>query len=139
MLCSILVFCRFPPPRGCLSDLDVHIAYESDDTTIRVGPTETLNLNRAKTDNFNFHPANSPFTTTTVLTTYSKFTTSTPGCTVTAVYDDKIPPRGGFHTGAASLTMSAGCGEGTCVDIEFLDPAYNAAGKCRFRYHSECA
>ena len=103
-----------------------------------MGGTDTLNTPVAEGSVFYFHPDRSPFHVTNVLTTYSKVTT-TPGCTVDVSYDTKIPPRFGFHTGAVTITTHADCGPDACINFEYLDPKYNAAGVCRVRFSNQCS
>jgi len=121
----------------CLSSFDVHVAIDSG-SRVRVGPTETLNSGQAVTEVFPFHGANGPFHLTSVLTTYSKYSTSSPGCSISTQYDTKIAPVNGYHTGAATITTNGAC-ENACIDIEFLNSEYNAAGKCRFKFDAACA
>ena len=114
----------------------MHIAISSGNQA-RVGGTDSLNTPSALTDNFEFHPSKAPFFATSVLTTYTKITSA--DCEVSVVYDDRIAPRNGFHTGAATITPSPVCGPGSCIDIEFEHPQYNEAGKCRFKFNNACA
>jgi hypothetical protein len=105
---------------------------------VRFGGTATLNTAAAPTQTFYFHPTTSPFHVTNVLTTYSRVTSS-PGCTVDVRYDDKIPPRYGYHTGVATITPHSDCGPNSCLNLEFVDPEYNANGVCRVRFSEQCA
>ena len=125
-----------PPAHQCVRAFDVHVAIDSGNA-VRVGGTNTLNTPVASDAVFYFHPDTSPFHVTNVLTTYSTVTAS-PGCTIDVAYDTKIPPRFGFHTGAAVVTPHADCGPGACLHFEYLDPAYNAAGVCRVRFSEQC-
>ena len=124
------------PPTNCLSDFDVHVAIDAGNK-VRIGGTDSLNLPVAHSQTYNFHPENSPFQATSVLTTYSKVTAS-PGCTIDVVYDNKISPQSGFHTGVASITAHSDCGAGSCLNFEFLDASYNEAGKCRVKFSDRC-
>jgi len=126
-----------PPAHACVNAFDVHVAIDAGNA-VRVGGTDTLNTAVALTQPHFFHPTTSPFHTTSVLTTYSKITAS-PGCTVDVVYNTKIPAQFGFHTGLATITAHPDCAEGACINIEFLDPLYNAAGACRFMFSDQCA
>ena len=127
-----------PPAHACVNAFDVHVAIDSGDT-VRVGGTDTLNTNVALTQPHYFHPTTSPFHVTSVLTTYSKITSSE-GCTIDVVYDVKIPAVSDFHTGAITITAHPDCGaEGACINIEFLSGAYNSAGECRFMFSAQCA
>jgi hypothetical protein len=116
---------------------DVHAAIDAG-SSVRIGGTETLNTATAPGAVFYFHPTNSPFHVTNVLTTYSRVTSS-PGCTVDVAYDTKIPPRFGFHTGAITITAHPDCGANACINFEYLDSKYNAAGNCRIRFSDQCA
>ena len=116
---------------------DVHAAIDAG-SSVRIGGTETLNTAVAPSSTYYFHPTSAPFPVTNVLTTYSRVTSS-PGCTVDVVYDTKIPPRFGYHTGAMQITPPSDCGVDSCINFEYLDPAYNAAAVCRIKFNAQCA
>ena len=103
---------------------------------MRVGSTDNLNLPIAHTQTYTFHPSNSPFDTTSVLTTYSKVVAT---CPVTVVYDDKIPPINGFHTGHTTIIADPSCGQGDCISFQFLEGAHDPSGVCRIVYSDVCA
>lgn len=114
----------------------MHVAIDSGNT-IRIGNTDVLNTAAAPSSTYFFHPTSAPFPVTNVLTTYSRVTSS-PGCTVDVVYDTKIPPRFGYHTGSMQITPHADCGVGACINFEYIDPAFNAAGRCRIKFDAQC-
>ena len=122
----------------CLSSYNVHVAIDSDNN-VRIGGTDTLNTQAALSKTFGFHPASSPFSMTHVLTTYAKITSSTPNCTLTTTYDDKIPPMNGYHVGAVSVSAGADCAAGSCINLEFLQTSHNPNGVCRIEYNARCA
>lgn len=126
-----------PPAHQCVNTFDVHVALDADNS-VRVGGTDTLNTAVAPSQDFYFHPTTSPFHMTDVLTTYSKVTSSN-GCVLDVGYDVKIRPRFGFHTGAITIMAHSGCSAGDCINFEFLESRYDAAGKCRIRFSEECA
>lgn len=115
----------------------MHTAIDAG-SSVRIGGTETLNTAAAPSSIFYFHPTNSPFSVTNVLTTYTKVSASS-GCTIDVAYDTKIEPRYGYHTGAISITAHSDCGADACINFEFLDPKYNAAGACRIKFSDQCA
>jgi hypothetical protein len=104
---------------------------------VRIGGTETLNTNVALTQTFGFHPSNSPFHVTSVLTTYTRIV-PTENCTATMTYDTKVPPQRGYYTGTTQIAADADCGEGACFDIEFLDANFNPAGAQRICHDPLC-
>lgn len=106
--------------------------------SVRIGGTDTLNTPVAKKSVFYFHPDESPFHVTNVLTTYSKVVASA-GCTVDVVYDDKIPSRYGYYTGSMAIHAHADCGPDSCINFEYLDSKYNAAGVCRVQFSDKCS
>ena len=118
---------------------DVHVAIDVGDT-VRIGGTDSLNLDVAHDQVYTFHPNESPFHATSVLTTYSRVTAT---CHPTVEYDDKLPPimtsKGTFHTGVATITMDPSCGPNDCISFEFEDEDRNVAGKCRIVYDATCA
>jgi len=116
---------------------DVHAAIDAG-SSVRIGGTETLNTAVAPGATYYFHPTNSPFHVTNVLTTYSRVTSS-PGCTIDVAYDTKIPPRFGYHTGAIAITAQSDCGADACINFEYLDPKYNPSGVCRIKFSDQCA
>ena len=126
-----------PPAPLCVHDFDLHFAIDSEHS-VRVGGTDTLNTPVATSSTFHFHTDNSPFHVTNVLTTYSKVVAS-PGGTVDVSYDTKIPPRFGFHTGSMTITTHADCAPDACINFEYLDSRYNAAGQCRIRFSDQCS
>jgi hypothetical protein len=103
-----------------------------------MGDTDTLNLPVAINQEFEFHPSESPFHMTNVLTTYGKVVAS-PGCTVDVIYDDKIQPKSGYHTGRVTVTAHNDCGPGSCISVVHMDSHYDAASECRIKYNDECS
>jgi hypothetical protein len=112
------------------------VAIESGNR-VRIGGTDTLNTNAALTQTFGFHPANSPFHLTNVLTTYTRVV-PTAGCTTSVTYDYKVPPQQGYYTGTTEIVAQPDCGPGSCVNLEFLDSAFNPAGTQRICYDPLC-
>jgi hypothetical protein len=121
----------------CVQDFDVHVAIERG-FAVRVGGTETLNTDTALTSTYGFHPTTSPFHITNVLTTYTRISATT-NCTLTTTYDEKVPSRNGYHTGAIQVTAANDCEPGDCISMHFLDSRFDERGMRRFCYAPECA
>jgi hypothetical protein len=126
-----------PPPTRCVSDYDLHVARDRGGV-VRMGPTSTLNTDSAPTDTWNFHPDRSPFSATSVHTTPTKIF-ATPACSISTIWDDRIPPVNGFHVGRATIHTGPDCGPGTCIGWKHLDSSYDAASECRVHYSDTCA
>lgn len=122
---------------SCLKDYNLHVAIDSGNA-VRLGGTDTLNTAAGLTQAFSFHPANSPFVMTHVLTTYAKIT-STENCTLTTTYDNRVPSVNGYHVGAVSVSAGADCKAGSCINVEFMQASHNTNGVCRIQYHDACA
>ena len=114
----------------------MHVAIESGHR-VRIGATPTLNTDLALTQTFGFHPSNSPFHVTNVLTTYTRIV-PTENCTATMTYDTKIPPQYGYFTGATQIAAESDCGPHACFNLEFADNALNPAGSQRICYDVLC-
>ena len=121
----------------CVQDFDVHVAIERG-FAVRVGGTETLNTDTALTSTYGFHPTTSPFHITNVLTTYTRISATT-NCTLTTTYDEKVPSRNGYYTGAIQVTAANDCEPGDCISMHFLDSRFDERGMRRFCYAPECA
>lgn len=114
----------------------MHVAIESGHR-VRIGGTDTLNTDLALSQTFGFHPSNSPFHLTNVLTTYTRVV-PTENCTATMTYDYKVPAQRTYYTGTTQIAAEADCGPGACFNLEFLDSAFNPAGHQRICYDPLC-